>query len=106
MNEEEKEAIEFMNNIEYKQVYSDEFYDNRDILINLIEKQQKEIEELNKENTRQQELIVNIHQKWKDKILAIFKKYGLDEKEYFFSSTSDIIKFVKDMRKLMGIGDE
>ena len=32
-------------------------------LLNLIEKQQKEIEELNKENTRQHELIGNIHQK-------------------------------------------
>lgn len=44
MNEEEKKAIEFMNNIEYKQVNSDKFYDNRDIVLNLIKKQQKEIE--------------------------------------------------------------
>ena len=39
-----------------------------DTILNLIKKQQKEIEGLNKENTRQQELIGNIHQKWKDKI--------------------------------------
>ena len=55
MNEEEKQAIEFMNNIEYKQVNSDEFYDKRDILINLIDKQQKEIEKLKRNN----QLIIN-----------------------------------------------
>ena len=35
-----------------------------------FKRQQKEIEELNKENTRQHELIGNIHKKWEDKIKA------------------------------------
>lgn len=57
MSEEEKKAIEILNNIEYKDLYSDKFYDNRDIVLNLIEKQQKEIEELKEENAEQLEVI-------------------------------------------------
>ena len=50
--------------------YDQGHYADIRIVLNLIKKQQKEIEELNKENTRQHELIGNIHKKWKDKIKA------------------------------------
>ena len=59
--------------------------DNAKIILNLIEKQQKEIQnlqtidkehqklngELEKENTRQHELLGNIHQNYRDKITKI-----------------------------------
>ena len=90
-----------------------------DLLLKAYEKQQKEIEKYRKLRAD----IIKVNKKIydvdiiedmceqlancisKDKVLAIFKKYGLDEKECFFSSTSDIIKFVEDMRKLMEIGE-
>ena len=75
MNEEEKQAIEKFGNLltkhfENKKIDTVDYLDYFEgiTILNLIDKQQKEIEELNKENTRQQELIGNIHQKWKDKI--------------------------------------
>ena len=132
MNEEEKQAIYWLKeelddekkshkncNYSYKGVTG--LYGNNEveIALKLIEKQQKEIEEYRKLRAD----IIKVNKKIydvdiiedmceqlansisKDKVLAVFKKYGLDEKECFFSSTSNIIKFVKDMRKLMGIGD-
>ena len=82
LSDEEKEIFknlkEYMqnniNNGYHKFVYNDLDWDFKCIdCINAIDKvlkQSKEIEELNKENTRQHELIGNIHQKWKDKIKA------------------------------------
>ena len=53
MSEEEKQAIEFLNNIEYMDTSqgdrAEQLYKSRDILFILIEKQQKELEELHKE---------------------------------------------------------
>lgn len=54
MNEYEKKAIEVLDNIEYTDICSDEFYDARDTVLNIIYKQQKEIEE---RETRLQEEI-------------------------------------------------
>lgn len=101
-------------------VYKETYYAIQ-VVLNLIEKQQREIEknaqklkELNidfdtlvAEFERLEDLEDRIVCTYvsKNKVLAIFKKYGLDEKECFFSSTSDIIKFVEDMRKLMEIGE-
>ena len=125
MNEEENQAVEKMQYVldlinKNKQYIADE-KDIKHIIVitNLIIKYQKEIEEYRKLRAD----IIKVNKKIydvdiiedmceqlansisKDKLLAVFKKYGLDEKECFFSSTSDIIKFVKDMRKLMGMGE-
>lgn len=133
MTDEEKKAIEddiefdielkYLNNQEFninecfyilkKQYFSDDAELKAiNYLEQFINKQQKEIEKLkskkyilNAETKEIKEIPISDDYISKDKILAIFKKYGLDEKECFFSSTSDIIKFVKDMRKLMGIGE-
>ena len=86
MNEEEKKAIKKFENLLIKH-FEDKKIDTVDYLdyfegitiLNLIEKQQQKIEELDKENTRQQKLIGNIHQKWEDKIR---KKIDLIDKEY------------------------
>ena len=124
MSEEEKQAIEYLKHsiFEYEEIDTSvmEYMDkNHKIIYKLILKQQKEIEEYRKLRAD----IIKVNKKIydvdiiedmceqlansisKDKVLAVFKKYGLDEKECFFSSTSDIIKFVEDMRKLMGIGE-
>ena len=71
---------EFLNNVTYdeclyildtKNKYCDDIK-NLSLLkiVDIIEKQSKEIEELDRENTRQHELICNIHKKWEDKIKA------------------------------------
>ena len=75
MNEEEKDAYNYLEKYIKWETYGERNLE-RDIntILNLINKQQKEIEELNKENTRQQELIGNIHQKWKDKIKEKIKE--------------------------------
>ena len=114
MNEEENQAVEKMQYVldlinKNKQYIADE-KDIKHIIVitNLIIKYQKEIEEYRKLRAD----IIKVNKKIYDVdiiedmcVLAVFKKYGLDEKECFFSSTSDIIKFVKDMRKLMGMGE-
>ena len=81
MNEEEKKALAFLRfyvSDDEDEYFSRDFYIEKNIIetiLNLIEKQQKEIEKLDKENTRQQELIGNIHQKWKDKIREIITEF-------------------------------
>ena len=67
MSDEEKKEYEELKSLLYTGTISQ--YGKRK-LIEIIEKQSKEIEDINKENTRQHELIGNIHQKWKDKIKA------------------------------------
>lgn len=73
MSKEEKKAIEYLKG--YK--YDNEVRQAIDIVLNLIDKQQKQIEELNKENNRQHELICNIHNKnvSKDKIREKMQEY-------------------------------
>ena len=75
MNEEEKREYEELKSLLYTGTISQ--YGKRK-LIDIIEKQQQKIEKLDKENTRQQELIGNIHQKWKDKIRELKEKYRND----------------------------
>ena len=78
LSDEEKKEYEELKSLLYTGTISQ--YGKRK-LIDIIEKQSKEIEELNKENTRQHELIGNIHQKWKDKIKAKIEEYKKQQKE-------------------------
>jgi len=86
LSDEEKKAINDLNFIIVTDIYDNEvsidktkiineYNESVGVVLNLIKKQSKEIEELNKENTRQHELIGNIHKKWKDKIKAKIEEY-------------------------------
>lgn len=58
---------------------------------------QTEVEELDKENTRQHELIGKIHKKWEDKIKAILEEYKYTE----IGDSERIIEFYKKMQLLL-----
>ena len=64
-----------------------------------FKRQQKEIEELNKENTRQHELICNIHQKWEDKIKAkieeideVLKGQLIEKIRVYFEAQKEVLQ--------------
>lgn len=60
-----------------------------------IEKQQKELEDLDRKNTRQHELICKIHQKWKVKIKAKIEEVDKDEN----ASIHDFMEYAKEYAK-------
>ena len=77
MSDEEKEAIDFLNNIEYIDTSqgdnAEKLYDSRDIALNLIDKLQKENKELKEENEK-----IN---KVADKMYEYISYYGWEDFE-------------------------
>lgn len=71
-----------------------------------FKRQEKEIEELNKENTRQHELIGNIHQKWKDTIKAKIEFIkSLNEKLYYEENVISILQSLLEKENKMNDED-
>ena len=114
MNEEEKKAVERMKQVLAKNVHT--FINELEIVLNLIEKLQKENEELNKytihltdeQNKTVIDLAQNdINQQWiqkvKDKIEEVQKEYNkLDKQvdEYINDANKDLSKYYENKEKI------
>ena len=77
MNEEEKKAIERMKQVLAKNVHT--FVNELEIVLNLIEKLQKENEELKTELERQKDINIIINQKALEKTMTKFLKNNIDK---------------------------
>ena len=114
MNEEEKKAVERMKQVLAKNVHT--FINELEIVLNLIEKLQKENEELNKYTIHltdeQYKTVIDlaqndINQQWiqkvKDKIEKIKKEYNkLDKQvdEYINDANKDLSKYYENKEKI------
>lgn len=100
MSDEEKEALRnFKSEYETCDHYSSDLIielDDAEIILNLIEKQSKEIEELKKERATE---IVYVDKNFvrKDKIKAILEEYKYTE----IGDSEKIIEFYKKMQSLL-----
>ena len=100
MSEEEKKAIAYLKfYIERDVMYEDTHYEQIKTILNLIEKQQKEIEEL--KNTDLTTVYLNGfydgEKKVNDKIKAILEEYKYTE----IGDSEKIIKFYEKMQSLL-----
>jgi hypothetical protein len=114
MNEEEKKAVERMKQVLAKNVHT--FINELEIVLNLIEKLQKENEELNKYTIHltdeQYKTVIDlaqndINQQWiqkvKDKIEEVQKEYNkLDKQvdEYINDANKDLSKYYENKEKI------
>lgn len=109
LSDEEKKVVEWLKQSinEYNDIFQGKIEDESGIkrmktIKNLIEKQSKEIEELNKENTRQHELIGNIHKKWEDKIKAkTIEIKNRPVKDEFITASQGKLNTIIDMESLL-----
>ena len=101
LSDEEKEAIDNMKSLllyskehEYFSPFQEQEIDDMNIVLNIVEKQSKEIEELNKSDASKEQSSMkyyNLYKELVDKIKA--KIEWLDKEGYFeFLSNRDILK--------------